>query len=193
MTDVTNPDATDTSELDDIFEDDVQEEGAEDVKGKSEVENLTLEELNKVSGRKFESKADYLKHYAGLKSLVGNQELAKERKKKEVKEDTSDAVSRELADLKKDLAKKDFLLETPTAKEYLDIVEAYAEKNNLSLSEAWESKFTQLAESSQSKNVINKNRINPVQSQRTSELAKLARTGNQKAQDDLINELVWRK
>jgi hypothetical protein len=175
-----------------------QEEGSEDVAGKGEV-NLSLDELNTLAGRKdnpFKTKEEFAKHYGNLKSFVGDQELAKERKEaKEVKNDNvkENTTAQELAELKKDIAKKDFLLETPTAKEYMDILEAYAEKNNLTLGEAWETKFKTIAESSQKKVIINKNRINPVESQRVSELAKSARGGDENAQNALIEELVWKK
>jgi len=202
MTDETNPEATDATELDDIFSDEVETKtedkpedlgaGAKDVLGKSEVANLTLEELNNISGRKFESKEDYIKHYENLKKLVGDQDLAKDRK---VKKETPDKVSeleKEIAEMKKSGTIKDFLLEQPTAKEHLDLVEAYAEKHGLSLSEAWNTKFANLVESSQ-KNVINKNRINPIQPQQITNLADRARGGDESAQDALINELVWKK
>ena len=205
MEDKTNPEDADTSDFEEIFADDStdetvvenqeapkkQEEGTEDVLGKGEVEELSLDELNKASGREFKSKEAYLKHYKNLNKLVGDQDLAKKRK--ETKSEEIDPTAKELAELKKDLAKKDFLLETPTAKEFLDVVEAYAEMNDMSLSEAWEAKFTGIAESSQSKNIINKNRTNPVQSQKISELAKLARSGDQDAQDELIEATVWKK
>ena len=196
---INKPDETDT-EVEEIFEetqDDSTEVGGEDVAGKSEVEKLSLDELNTLAGRKdnpFKTKEEFVKHYGNLKNFVGDQELAKERKeKKEVKKDVIDSTAEELAELKKDIAKKDFLLETPTAKEYLDIVEAYAEKNNLTLSEAWEAKFKTIADSSQRKVIINKNRINPVESQRISELAKSAKAGNEEAQNALIEEMVWKK
>jgi len=199
MEEQTNPESTD-SEIEELFEETQEEtieEGDKDVEGKSEVENLTLSELNTIAGRKdnpFKSKEEYLKHYENLKKLVGDQDLAKERKgKKEVKEVKEDPTAKELAELKKDIAKKDFLLETPTAKEYLDLVEAYAEKHGLSLSEAWENKFASIADISQRKVIINKNRVNPVESQRINDLAKSARSGNESAQNALIDELVWKK
>jgi len=190
--DETNPDVTDA--VDELFTDDTvtedndSEAGTEDVLGKSEVANLTLEELNNISGRKFESKEDYIKHYENLKKLVGDQDNAKKRK------ETPDKVSeleKEIAEMKKAGTVKDFLLETPTAKEHLELVEAYAEKQGISLSEAWNTKFANLVESSQ-KNVINKNRINPIQSQQITNLAEKARGGDESAQDALINELVWK-
>jgi len=200
MTDETNPEATDATELDDLFSDDIEnktentEAGAEDVKGKDEVANLTLDELNKASGREFGSKEEYLKHYDNLKKLVGNQDLAKERKVKneaDKQPNKVDELEKQLKEIQADNIKKDFLLETPTAKEHLELVEAYAEKQGITLSEAWTTKFANLVESSQ-KNVINKNRINPVQSQQLANLAERARGGDESAQDALIREMVWK-
>lgn len=188
------PEEVDTS-FDDIFE----ETGSEDVEGKGdeETKSLSREQIEKIAGRTFESDEDFLKHYENLKNLVGDQELAKERKEKKAeaekpKGDTPD-VAQELAQLKKDIAKKDFLLDNPSAKEYMDVLEAYADKHGMPLQEAWEKRFSAIAETSQRKVVINKNRINPVQSQQITSLAAEARKGNQAAQDALINELVWKK
>jgi len=195
----TNPDATDATELDDLFADETADEtedqgaGAEDVLGKGEVVNLSLEELKAISGREFKSKEEYIKHYENLKKLVGNQELAKERKEtKEVKPDKVGELEKKIAEMEKAGITKDFLLDVPTAKEHLELVEAYAEKHGLSLSEAWNSKFANLVESSQV-NVINKNRTTPIQSQQTAKLAEMARGGDESAQDALINSVVWGK
>lgn len=190
----TDADVSEDSNLEDIF--DENEKGDTDVADKGELNKFSLDELNNISGRKFETKEDFFKHYDGLKNLVGDQELAKQRKEKAAEEKNDkkpaeDSTAKELAELKKDLAKKDFLLEKPTAKEFIDVVEAYAEKNNITLSEAWESKF-KFAETSQNvqKNIISKNRIAPVHSQRISELAKGARTGNEQSQNELIKEVL---
>lgn len=191
VADVESNDTVDES-IENIFE----ETGDTDVEGKSEeAKNLSREQLEKVAGRKFESDEDFIKHYENLKNLVGDQELAKERKakKEEPKGDKLSEMEQKLARLEKESITKDFLLSTPTAKEHLDLVEAYAEKHGVSLSEAWESKVAKLAESSQSRTVINKNRITPVQSQRISDLAERASRGDSQATDDLINTLVWKK
>lgn len=197
MENTDKPEVTDAeTEIDESIENIFEEAGDTDVEGKSEeAKSLTREQLEKVAGRKFESDEDFIKHYENLKNLVGDQELAKERKakKEEPKGDKLSEMEQKLARLEKESITKDFLLETPTAKEHLDLVEAYAEKHGLSLSEAWESKVSKLAESSQSRTVINKNRITPVQSQRVADLADRARTGDQGATDELINTLVWKK
>lgn len=183
----------DADEIESIFADDeTTEAGNTDVADKSELNRLSLDELNTRAGRKFETKDDFFKHYDGLKSLVGDQELAKQRKEKKETVVKDDATAKELAELKKDLAKKDFLIEKPTAKELLDVVEAYAEKNNLTLSEAWEAKF-KFAETSQgvqNTNITSKNRIAPVHSQRISELSKGASTGDEASQHALIKEML---
>lgn len=197
MENIDKPEVTDAeTEIDESIENIFEDAGDTDVEGKSEeAKNLSREQLEKVAGRKFESDEDFIKHYENLKNLVGDQELAKERKakKEEPKVDKLSEMEQKLARLEKESITKDFLLATPTAKEHLDLVEAYAEKHGLSLSEAWESKVSKLAESSQSRTVINKNRITPVQSQRVVDLAERAKTGDQNATDELINTLVWNK
>lgn len=197
MENTDKPEVTDAeTEIDESIENIFEDAGDTDVEGKSEeAKNLSREQLEKVAGRKFESDEDFIKHYENLKNLVGDQELAKERKakKEDTKVDKLSEMEQKLARLEKESITKDFLLATPTAKEHLDLVEAYAEKHGLSLSEAWESKVSKLAESSQSRTVINKNRITPVQSQRVVDLAERAKTGDQNATDELINTLVWKK
>jgi len=181
--------------LEDLFEDD--QPGNEEVE---KSDQLSLEELNALAGRKdnpFKSKEEYLKHYESLKSLSGDQEAIKERKaqkeleKKTVEEKT---LKEEMEALKKDLSKKDFLVETPTAKDYLEIVEAYAEKNEMTLVEAWNSeKFKSIAEASQraSKNVITNNRITPVQAQTVNKLAEEVKaTGSDDAKIKLVAEYL---
>lgn len=197
MENTDKPEVTDAeTEIDESIENIFEDAGDTDVEGKSEeAKNLSREQLEKVAGRKFESDEDFIKHYENLKNLVGDQELAKERKakKEDTKVDKLSEMEQKLARLEKESITKDFLLATPTAKEHLDLVEAYAEKHGLSLSEAWESKVSKLAESSQNRTVINKNRITPVQSQRVVDLAERAKTGDQNATDELINTLVWKK
>ncbi len=199
MENTDKPEVTDAeTEIDESIENIFEEAGDTDVEGKSEAEtvgSLSLDDINTVLKRDFKTKEEALKSLDGLKNLVGDQELAKERKakKEEPKGDKLSEMEQKLARLEKESITKDFLLATPTAKEHLDLVEAYAEKHGLSLSEAWESKVSKLAESSQSRTVINKNRITPVQSQRVSDLAERAKTGDQNATDELINTLVWKK
>lgn len=173
--------------IDELFE----EEGGDDVEGKGE---LSLEELNKISGREFKSKEDYLKHYENLKKLVGDQDLAKKRKEaKEVKkEDNVDKTAQELAELKKDIAKKDFLIETPTAKPFIEPLEAYADRQGVSLEEAWNSESFQLiAESSQrtGKKLTTNNKIAPARSKEIDRLQKeVVETGSEDAKLNLVKE-----
>ncbi len=188
-----------TETADESIESIFEETGDTDVEGKGEgadMSTLSLDDINSVLKRDFKTKEEALKSLDGLKRLVGDQELAKERKEK--KTETKSDVDERIARLEKQLEVKDFLLEVPTAKEHLELVEAYAEKQGITVSEAWNSKFAKFAEPSQTKGeqgktVINKNRITPVQSQRISSLAEQARKGDSQAQDALINELIWKK
>ena len=189
--DETNPELTDT-QVDDLFKDDT-EVGSEDVQGKSEVETLSLDELNELAGRKdnpFKSKEEFTKHYGNLKSFVGKKQETK-------KEDLS--AKQEIANLKKEIAYKDevnaFISNTPTAKNVLPIVEAYAEKKGISLSEAWASEeFKNFAESSQKrKEIISNNRISPLQSKNIQDLAEAAKTGSDAAKNELVSEWFGKK
>lgn len=172
-----------TEDLEELFD----EEGQEDVVSESDVENLSLEELNNLAGRKdnpFKSKEDFQKHYSNLKSFVGKKKEKEEEKPQKVAEDLS--TKEELAQLKKDLAREKFLSNQPTAEDVVDVVEAYAEKNNITLDEAWESKFTKFADAGK-KTPVNTNRIAPAQSKRISQLAEKVRTTDS---DDAKVELV---
>jgi len=185
----------DADGLEELFEDD--QPGTEDVENSDQ---LSLEELNTLAGRKdnpFKSKEEYFKHYESLKSLSGDQEAIKERKaQKELEKKTTEGktMKEEMEALKKDLSKKDFLVETPTAKDYIEIIEAYAEKNGMTLVEAWNSeKFKSIADASTRvvKKVITNNRITPVQAQTVTKLAdKVRETGSDDAKIDLVKEYL---
>lgn len=190
MEDNNKPLDSDTSddnveEIDELFE----EEGKDDVEDKGE---LSLEELNKVSGREFKSKEEYLKHYENLNKLVGDQTLAKQRKEQKEKKVEVNETAQELAQLKKDLAKKDFLLDTPTAKPFIEPLEAYAEKHGISFEEAWNSdSFRLIAESSQrvGKKLTTNNKIAPARSKEIDRLQQeVASTGSDDSKIDLVKE-----
>lgn len=176
--------------LSELFDD---QAGQEDVAGKGD--SLSLEDLNKTFGREFKSKEEALKHAANLKSFAGDQEAIKERKaQKELEAKLKEEVStkEELANLKKDLAKKDFLIDTPTAKSVIEPLEAFAEKHKLTLVEAWQHEaFKPIAEASQriSKAPVTNNRINPVQSQAIDKLKEeVKQTGSDTAKLNLVKE-----
>lgn len=177
--------------------DPVVEKGGEDVKPQGEeAMDLTLADLNTLAGREgdnaFKSKADYEKHYKNLTGLVGDPEARKENNapKKEEEESIGDKALREVETLKGEIAKKDFLLEQPTAKDHMDVLEAYADKNDIGLGEAWEKIGSQFATSGDSKQIKTNNRINQVQSQKISDLAKAARSGDDVAQENLVEEYL---
>lgn len=178
------------------------ETGTEDVEGKGEnsFDGLSLEDLNKISGRKFESKDEALKHYENLNSLVGDQEIAKLRKEADAKKseksekiDKLAALEAELAQMKQESTRDKFLVKNPTAAGLVDVIEAYAEKNNLTLDEAFDQKFKDLADSSQRKVINQTNRQTPVQSQKVTELAEKARQGDPRATESLVGEMIWKQ
>lgn len=172
---------------------DNEKAGQEDVAGKSD--SLTLEDLNKTFGREFKTKEEALKHAENLKSFAGDQEAIKERKaQKELEEQKKkgqDALTR-VETLEKEIAKKDFLIATPTAKPVMEALEAYAEKQNITLSEAWSSEaFKPIAEASQriSKAPVTNNRISPIQSQAIDKLKEEVKsTGSEDAKIKLVTE-----
>lgn len=184
MGDVTNPEVTDDNYKVDETTGDLS--GTEDVQGNGEVITFTKEELNSLVGRNVDGKEDFNKHYKNLSSFVGKKVV----KTEDVPQVVGD-LQEKIAKMEKESAVKDFLLENPTAKEDLDIIEAYAEKHNMSLSEAFNSKFANRTKSSQ--NVINKNRINPIQAQQDADLEARARRGDEEATNELIMRKVYGK
>ncbi len=158
----------------------------------SKVESLSLDELNVKAGREgeqaFKTKEDFFKHYENLKSFVG--------KKQEPAKSEDVSTKEELAQLKQELAKEKFIGNTPTAKQAISVLEAFAKDRNMSLDEAWSSdEFKSIAEAfstkgDNGKTVITNNRINPVQSQRISELATSARTGDSASAEALVKEVL---
>ena len=170
----------DDTSFDELF----AEEGTEDVAGKGEVENLSLEELNKILKREFKSKDEALKNIEGLHKLVGDQKLAKERKAKAPEQES------EVAILRKELAAEKFYSSNPTAKSYTKIIEAYAKDNGMTLSEAWESDdFKPFSESSQKRQpIVTNNRLNPASPRVPLDLINEAKQGSDKAQLDVVNK-----
>ena len=175
----------------DIFADDSSEADADNAS-----EELTLSELNSISGRNFSSKEEALKHYKHLNSLVGDQKrIETERKAKDAESKLSelDKLRAEMNALKQDNTKKEFLLANPGAKDKIELVEAYADKHSLPLEEAWTKiadKFAISTSNEDSYGVRPKQRITPTQSQNIAELTEAARRGNSDAQDALIQETL---
>lgn len=178
----------------DIFED-ANDSGEADA---GTGEELTLSELNQVSGRTFATKAEALKHYQNLNSLVGDQkriETEKKAKEAESKLSKLEQLEAEMRALKSDNSKKDFLLANPQAKDKLELVEAYADKHNLPLDEAWTKiadKFAPVV-NEDSDGVRPKQRITPTQSQNIADLVSAARNGNPDAQEKLIQETILKQ
>ena len=163
------------------------EEGQKDVETKEVKAELSLDDLNTLSGREgnnaFKSKEDFEKHYQNLKSLVGDQEAIKERK-----QETPD-IAQKLADLENRLAEKEFLAENPSAKDNLDLVKAYAKANDMTINEAWEKTSSKFATSGDSKLITNQ-RINPVNSTDRAKLAEAAKSGDTQAQERYVAEML---
>jgi len=149
-------------------------------------DSLTLEKLNQLAGRKgeqaFKSVEDFEKHYGNLKSFVGK----KETPKKETKDDRYEELRKEIEALKSEKTRDGFLSVNPEAKEYLDILEAYAEKKGITVSEAWEQKRSVFSQKEDVADVKSTNRIAPILPKDTQQLETLARQGNQEAQARLV-------
>lgn len=162
-------------------------------------EPLTLSEINEISGRKFSSKEEALKHYKHLTSLVGDQKrIETEKKAKEAEKALTEKekLAERIAELERENTIGKFLMAHPTAKESLEVVEAYAEKKGLTLEEAWKNvsgKFVPEAKEDDEVGIKSKQRITPVQSQNIASLKEQALRGSDEAQEALIKEVIWKK
>jgi hypothetical protein len=200
---VTNADEANAA-VEQIFAD---EAGTTDVEGEGNggADTLDLTTFSKLAGREFTSNEDLIKHYKGLNSLVGDQKIAELRKLEEAgKSGTQNApagdddLKARLETMEKTLVKKDFLLDTPTAREYLDLVEAVSEKKGISLIEAWKEIETKVQTSQGQSNgqtpLIGKNRVTPPDDNaRMNELAALTSKGDQAAASELVMATVFGK
>lgn len=184
------PDGSDSSEessLGDLFE-----EGNADEESASVA--LTMEELEKVAGRKFSSKEDFEKHYTNLKSFVGKANQSEKKEDVETKKDSSiDSVLAEMKELKAQVVERDFVLDNPKAKGSLSLVRKVAKADGISLSEAWEQVKDIAVSAEEYKKgrdvgVNSKTRINPIVSEKNKETVELARHGDINAGDALVEQ-----
>lgn len=200
---VTNADEANAA-VEQIFAD---EAGTTDVEGEGNggADTLDLTTFSKLAGREFTSNEDLIKHYKGLNSLVGDQKIAELRKLEEAgKSGTQNApagdddLKARLETMEKTLVKKDFLLDTPTAREYLDLVEAVSEKKGISLNEAWKEIETKVQTSQGQSNgqtpLIGKNRVNPPDNAgEIQSLTQRAQAGDEAARMELVQKTVYGK
>lgn len=173
--------------------------GQEDVGGE-DASAPSLEELNRITGRNFNSLEDFEKHYKNLNSLVGDQtRVENEKKAKELESLKSQTNSPELQErldrLEAIIAEKDFIRENPTAEKALDLVKAVAKAKGVSLEEAWTNEVKDVAESAYAYKeekeigVRSKNRIIPAQAKKVQELAnQIRQTGSDEAKEALVGE-----
>lgn len=125
------------------------------------------EYYQKLTGREdIKSKADFEKHYQGLKSLVGDQKIAEMREKAEAyekmqqeiereadefleseegketaKEFAEEAIETRVSGLEDELKTERFLKTHPEAQSLIDLIKAKADRNEISLEEAYTKTF----------------------------------------------------
>lgn len=178
----------------DTSQEDTQKEEEHDQESNDEV---TLAELNELAGRDgdraFKSKDDFNKHYANLAALVGKQP-PKEKKAGKPVESNSDleAIKAEIAEIKSAGERDKFLTSNPTAKENLDLLEAYADKKGVTLSEAWEEKKDVFAQDDNREvGIKSRNRVAPVrQDKNLQALKEQASSGSAQAQEELTRKML---
>jgi hypothetical protein len=185
------------TDSEDLFEDEgtVQPDPFEEEEQKDDAndqEILTLEKLNSLAGRTgeqaFKSIGDFEKHYGNLKSFVGKKQETAKPATKETSGDRYEELKREIEALKAEKSQEGFLTSFPEAKEHLDLIEAYAEKKGLSLSEAWEQKKDVFSRNEVS--IKPTNRHIPIQPKDMDKLRDLARRGDINARQELVRRTL---
>lgn len=186
----TDPENED-SEEEDFEEEDVDQEGAEDVASK-----MSLEELNTLAKREgdnaFQTKEDFVKHYANLNSLVGDQKRLEDEKKAKAEAEAAEkakdenlTLSERLASFEARFEEDKFLTTNPDAKDSLDLVRSYSKDKGISLDEAWEKGgIKELTEAKKAREdeteigVNSKNRLNSTEKKKIGKLATKVESGN---------------
>jgi len=168
MENETNPSTSDNPELElgsELGEKDVSK--AEDLEAKPSEEAKYYQGL---TGREdIKSKADFEKHYEGLKKLVGDQAVAELRKKADayeklqieiskeadeflntkegketMKEFEKGAISEEVHSIRDELDDMKFLKKNPESETFLDVIKAVAKEKGISKEEAYQSHLKDL-------------------------------------------------
>jgi hypothetical protein len=198
-------------------------EGTEDVSRdkSSEASASEVEYYQKLTGRNdIKSKEDFSKHYDGLKSLVGDQALAKMREKAEAyekiqnaieekpKEQGEKSIDNRISTLEEELKTERFLKQFSEAEPIINSLKAKSKEYGISLQEAYtkpigSEKFsmqdllTTKLETEKTKSeeksisVESKGRIAPEKSSKMSQLAETVRkTDSQIAKQDLVREYL---
>lgn len=152
-----------------------------------------LTKVSAISGREFKTIEEYEKHYKNLASFVGKKiepEKVEQPQTPDKKDDGGIALVSE------NLKKIEFFMENPEAKKHFDeYVKPLADGSGISYKDAW-AKVQPLVQSSEEQEnekeigVNSKNRIMPVDNSKLNELAQKARTGNAKAQEDLVAKML---
>jgi len=189
------PSETDQEDLFDETGSDANLESDESTQEEENVQELSLAELNELAGREgnrsFKNKEDFFNHYNNLKSFVGK--AKKEPKSEKVeKVDEVSALKARIDAMEASAKREGFLSSNPEVKDKLDIIEAYAEKNGISLEDAWKAKqelFTNGETSSVG--IKSVNRVLPVSSGKDlQQLEARARQGDDKAQVELVARML---
>lgn len=172
---------------------DSSEEGNQKEEKNVESEVVTLDKLNLLAGRTgdqaFKSVEDFEKHYGNLKSFVGKKQETATPSAKETSTDLYEELKREIDSLKAEKSQESFLASNPEAKENLDIIEAYAEKNGLTLHEAWEKKRDVFSRD-EGADIKPTNRQMPIQPKDIQQLSERAKAGDEAASAELVRRIL---
>lgn len=190
------PDATDSNieestiseEISDLFE-----EGEADAVEPAEKPALTLEQIEQVTGRKFDSVEDFEKHYKNLSSFVGKKQATQEEPKTVQEPQDNDAKIQAAV---KAALEEQSLASNPESKDFLDLAKAVARDKGISLTEAWNKHVKPLATDAseyrkgRDVGVNSRTRINPAISKRNEAMMQAAAQGDPQAADALVGDFL---
>jgi hypothetical protein len=191
------PEYADSAVSEDLEEVLGEELSTEDVGGEEASPNLA--EINRITGRDFDSLEDFEKHYQNLNSLVGDQKrIENEKKARELEKikGSGDQQLRSIVEgLQSQLVEKDFLAENPSAKSSLDLVKAVAQSKSLTLQEAWDNHIKDTWEKASAYNeekeigIRSKQRILPTEAKEIKSLVeKVTKSSNTEDKEALVSK-----
>lgn len=168
-----------------------------------ETDNLTLAQLNDLTGRDFKSREDFEKHYKNLNSLVGDQTRIETEKKAQEAEKANEELKKlqeQVANLTNENETNSFLKGNPEAERAIEHIKLVAREKGVNYETAWNggtdaqgnqvSGLKELIGDNSPRPSLVTNRLNPNRAKQIKGLAEAAKTGNAAAQEALVAEAL---
>jgi len=190
------------------------EEGGQDVSEETSSEESVVQEFEEIAGREFKDFDDVKKHYENLKEFSGTEEAQELREKAQKFEELQEKADGLLGDMSEEdkeeieekekegrldkleekFHKSEFLRDYPDAGEHMELVEAVADKKDVSYEKAWNGYVEDYGvsksekEKEKSDSTKSKPRVAPEKREKINQLAKQA-SDSDEAAEELVSEL----